>query len=229
MSERRVVEDVVNKKRYAYGSIIKILLTASILISVIIVLKKCSIFNFTSPTQLKEFLSRFGMYSPVIYIVLFTIVPLTLFPDSILAIGGGLAFGLAKGSIYTMIGALCGATLSFYISRILGKEIVYKLTKGKIQELGNRIKEKGFNVILLLRLIPLFPFDIISYSAGLSGIRYRDFISATFIGVIPGIIVFTNIGDKAAKIGSVEFYISISLLMMLILLSKKFKKVIDKK
>lgn len=228
MSERRVAEDVDNKKKYGYGFIIKILVTSGILISIITLLKKYGIFNFTSPTQLKEFLSEFGMYSPIIYIVLFTIVPLTLFPDSILAIGGGVAFGLVKGSIYTMIGALCGATLSFYISRILGKEIVDKLTKGKIKELGNRIKEKGFNVILLLRLIPLFPFDIISYSAGLSDIKYRDFISATFIGVIPGIIVFTNIGDKAADIGSVEFYISISLLIMLILLSKKFKKFIDK-
>nr|WP_279288975.1 VTT domain-containing protein [Anaerosolibacter carboniphilus] len=158
---------------------------------------------------------------------MFTIVPLTLFPDSVLAIAGGMCFGLFWGSIYTMIGALCGGTLSFYISRLIGKNFIKNILKKDLGELSSSIEEKGFFIILLLRLIPLFPYDIISYSAGLSNIRYRDFLLATIFGTIPGIIVFTNVGDKATDVGSTGFYISISLLVILLLASVGLKNKIS--
>lgn len=103
-----------------------------LLISSIFILNKLDVFAIKSPQQFKEYISSFGILSPVIYIILFTLVPLTLFPDSILAIASGLVFGLYKGFILTMIGALCGATLSFYISRLLGKEAIKKLSKRKL-------------------------------------------------------------------------------------------------
>ena len=65
----------------------------------------------------------------------------------------------------------------------------------------------------MLRLIPLFPFKIVSYSAGLSDVRFRDFALATTIGSMPGIIVYTNLGDKTTVFGSKDFYISIGLLI----------------
>lgn len=74
-----------------------------------------------SAVSIKEYINSYGAIAPIIYIILFTLVPLTLFPDSILAIAGGMAFGMVEGSVYTIIGAVCGASLSFYIARFLGK------------------------------------------------------------------------------------------------------------
>lgn len=150
---------------------------------------------------------------------MFALVPLTLFPDSILAIGGGVVFGLFKGYIYTLIGALIGATISFYISRKLGRAFVKKLTKEKLDNIEELINSKGFFIVLILRLVPLFPFDIISYGSGLTSIKYKDFLLATIIGTIPGILVFTNIGAQSVNIGSNSFYISIMGLILLVLLS----------
>lgn len=65
--------------------------------------------------DIKDYVSSFGNLAPVIYIIMFALVPLTLFPDSILAIAGGLLFGLYNGYIYTAVGALVGSTISFYI------------------------------------------------------------------------------------------------------------------
>lgn len=174
--------------------------------------------------DIKLYVDSFGKMGPIVYIIMFSLVPLTLFPDSILAIAGGLAFGLFNGYIYTTIGALIGGSISFYISKKLGRNIVKKLTNDKLDNIESMINEKGFFIIFLLRLIPLFPFDLISYGAGLTSISYKDFLLATFIGTIPGILVFTNIGAQSVNIGSNSFYISIASLILLFLISVLLKK-----
>ncbi|MEG2787521.1 MAG: TVP38/TMEM64 family protein [Romboutsia sp.] len=193
-----------------------------ILVSIIIILILGSIiyklFSMNIDVEdIQVYVSSFGKLAPIVYIIMFALVPLTLFPDSILAIGGGIVFGLAKGYIYTVIGALIGASISFYISRKLGRNFVKKITNEKLDNIENIINSKGFFVVLILRLIPLFPFDIISYSAGLTSIKYKDFFMATIIGTVPGILVFTNIGAQSVNIGSNSFYISIIALIILIL------------
>ncbi|MFT9495115.1 TVP38/TMEM64 family protein [Anaerosolibacter sp.] len=193
----------------------------------VLLANRLNLFRDFTPQQIKEYVCSFGGLAPIIYIIMFTIVPLTLFPDSVLAIAGGMCFGLFWGFVYTMIGALCGGTLSFYISRLVGKNFIKKILKKDLGDLSNTIEEKGFLIILVLRLIPLFPYDIISYSAGLSNIKFRDFLVATIFGTIPGIIVFTNVGDKATEIGSTGFYISISLLVILLIASVGLKNKIS--
>lgn len=175
--------------------------------------------------DIKNYVESFGKLGPIIYIIMFSLVPLTLFPDSILAISSGIIFGLVNGYIYTAIGALIGATISFYISRKLGRNVVKKLTKEKLDKVENMINEKGFFIVLILRLIPLFPFDVISYGSGLTSIKYKDFLLATFFGTIPGIFVFVNIGVQSVNIGSKSFYLSIIGLILLLVVSIILKNI----
>lgn len=195
-----------------------------IVICFICYINKFNIFKGCSPEYIKGILNSFGVFAPVVFILLFTIVPLTLFPDAILAVAGGLMFGLTKGFIYTMMGALCGATLAFYISRVLGRSFVKKIIKHDIADFGHNIQKNGFLIILLLRLIPLLPFDVISYSVGFSKIKYKDFFWATLFGTIPGILVYANLGAQSTKIGSTSFYISVALLILLFVGSIFLKK-----
>ncbi|MFR8868692.1 TVP38/TMEM64 family protein [Paraclostridium sordellii] len=204
--------------KYNLGKVLKILI--SIIILLILGTIICKILSMNIGVEdIQEYVSSFGRLAPLVYIIMFALVPLTLFPDSILAIGGGMVFGLFKGYIYTLIGALIGATISFYISRKLGRAFVKKLTKEKLDNIEELINSKGFFIVLILRLVPLFPFDIISYGSGLTSIKYKDFLLATIIGTIPGILVFTNIGAQSVNIGSNSFYISIMGLILLVLLS----------
>ncbi|WP_343101542.1 TVP38/TMEM64 family protein [Romboutsia sp. MSSM.1001216sp_RTP31141st1_G3_RTP31141_220114] len=177
---------------------------------------------------IKEYVKTFGVLAPLIYIVMFSLVPLTFFPDSVLAISAGLIFGFSKGYIYTTIGALIGASIAFFIARYLGKEIIKRKSSDKLEKIERLIEKNGFYIIFLLRLIPLFPFDVISYGAGITNVKYKDFILATLFGTIPGIAVFTNIGATSLNIKSTSFYISIALLVLLftvsILLKNKFLK-----
>lgn len=193
-------------------------------ILVIYFMNKYNIFKDYSPTQIKEYINSFGLLSPVIYLLVLTILPLVLFPDSVIVIAGGMMFGVVNGSILTIIGSFLGATVSFYISRVFGKRVIEKFIKKDMVNLSEHSKKKGFIIILLLRLIPVFPFKIVSYSAGLSNIKFKDFTIATVLGSMPGIIVYTNLGDKTNEVGSSSFYISILLLVLLFAVTLVLKK-----
>lgn len=202
---------------------LKFILLVLLIVFALFFLNKHNVLKGFTPSDVKEYVMTFGAYAPLLYIVLFTFVPLTLFPDSILAIASGMIFGLVQGFIYTMIGALCGATLAFFLARFLGKDILQGLFKKKLDQ-TDLVSTNGFIFILMLRLIPLFPFDVISYSAGLSNIKYKSYLPATMLGIIPGIFVFTNIGNQSLNINSSGFYISISLLILLVVASFIIKK-----
>lgn len=184
----------------------------------------CSIFKKCDVISTKAYINSFGMMAPVVYIIMFTLVPLTLFPDSILAVSGGMVFGVFYGTIYTIIGALLGATLSFFIARFLGRGIVNKLVHNKGKWFEDGVEKRGFLIILALRLIPLVPFDIISYGAGLSKIKFKDFFTASVLGIIPGVIVFTNLGDKSLEVTSPQFIVAVGMLILLLLISYVMKK-----
>lgn len=202
---------------------LKYILSGIAIITLLFVILKILNLDIDSK-DIQIYVNSFGKLAPIIYIIIFALVPLTLFPDSIIAIAGGLIFGLVKGYIYTAIGAILGATLSFYISRKLGRNFVKKLTKEKLDNVEEMINSNGFFIIFMLRLIPLFPFDIISYGAGLTSVKYKDFILATFLGTIPGILVFTNIGAQSVNMGSGSFYVSIGALVLLFIISMVLKK-----
>jgi uncharacterized membrane protein YdjX (TVP38/TMEM64 family) len=210
----------MNKKMINILKVILVLIIMAIFIYAVFNMKK--IHQYT-PENVKTFVEYYGVFSPVIYIVLFTFVPLTFFPDSILAIAGGMCFGMVGGFIYTMIGAMLGGTLSFFLAKTLDHRVFKKIIKKDISNLENAIKIKGFALVFTLRLIPLFPFDIISYAAGFSGVKFKDFALATILGMIPGIFVFINIGDKALATASSSFYVSIVLLVGLIVISYALK------
>ncbi|MGE5628848.1 MAG: TVP38/TMEM64 family protein [Solirubrobacterales bacterium] len=198
-----------------------------IAVAVICVLNSHGLFKCMDSKYIKDIISSYGAIGPLIYIIMFSLVPLTLFPDSILAVAGGMAFGLFWGSVYTIIGAAIGGSISFYISRIFGRNIVEKLVRGKGKWFDEGVEKKGFIVILTLRLIPLVPFDIISYGAGLSKIKYWDFLLGTLIGIIPGVLIFSNLGDKTLNVKSPEFVKAVGLLIFLFICSYFLKRKIS--
>lgn len=205
-------------------NILKLVLISLLVIVMVYGLNRANVLKGYGPDEIKSYVNSFGILSPIAYVVILTVLPLLFFPDSVLVIAGGMIFGLGKGIILTSIGSFLGASVSFYISRILGQKIVNKFIKGKWVNFDKFSKQSGLLVILMLRLIPLFPFKVVSYSAGLTNMSFKDFTIATVIGSIPGIVVYTNLGDQATDIGSKGFYMSIVLVVLLFVLSFFLKK-----
>lgn len=148
-----------------------------------------------SPTEIKEWILSFGMWAPILYIVLYTVRPLIFFPASVLSITGGLAFGALMGTVYTVIGATLGAVVAFLVAKKLGKGVI-KNGAGKVDQIQQQLEKNGFIYVLIFRLLPIFNFDLISYAAGLSKVRLLPFFLATLIGIIPGTFAYNFLGSS---------------------------------
>lgn len=183
---------------------------------------------------MQQFIESFGVLAPVAYFLMFAILPVFFFPVPILAVAGGLAFGFVEGSILTFLGACANCYIMFVISRKYGRDYVVGLLKKKLTEKQHK---KIFEVeddklmisLVILRLIPIVPYNLINYGFGLTNISATKYMIASVLGIIPGTIVFLNFGAKANNIWSLEFLISVVLVLLLTFISIYLSKIIDKK
>lgn len=185
--------------------------------------------TLVSPQELQTALQGLGSWAVIGYILLFTVLPAFFFPVVVLALAGGLLFGLWMGSLYTFIGAILNCTLMFFLSRYVGRRQVEALIEKKLdpvwqQRLQNLNSSGGFLLLIILRLIPAVPYNLINYAFGLSPMSYPTYIVASAIGIIPGTFAFINIGDKALDVASPDFWAAIGLLALLLVVTAALGK-----
>ncbi len=179
------------------------------------------IFSGITPQDIQWLVQRAGSWAPAAYVGLFTLLPAFFFPVAVLALAGGLLFGLGPGSLYTFIGAIINCALMFILSRYVGRKqaerfIANKLSpywQDKLQKAGGR---EGFLLLVILRLIPAVPYNLINYTYGLTPMAFWPYMLGSAIGIIPGTLVFINIGDKAWDISSPSFWLAIGLMILLL-------------
>ena len=180
------------------------------------------------PDALHKWMSDFGLFkSAAIYITLYTIRPLILFPATLLTIASGLIFGPWLGILFTIIGENASANLAFSVSRWFGKDWVSKHEHGSIIKWEEKLKENGLITVLIMRLIYL-PFDAVNYGCGLTSVRHIDFFIGTFLGIIPGLVTFVLLGGTAASgvesrlfiFGSAIFFFFLGLIIAKVLHKK---------
>lgn len=152
-------------------------------------------FDF-EPENIRAWLEPFGWRAPAIYMLLMiAAVVISPIPSVPLDIAAGLAFGLFWGTVYTVIGAEIGAIIAFAIARRLGRPRMMRwIPPGAMATIDRIAERRGFLTILLMRLLPLFSFDWVSYGAGISSIRFSAFAWATFFGMIPPVVAIVAVG-----------------------------------
>lgn len=123
---------------------------------------------------------------------------------TILSLSAGAIFGPLFGTLYAVTAASLGATLSFLVTRYLLRDLVLKRFGSKLESINKELEQRGFNYLLFLRLVPLFPFFLINLAAGLTRLPLRTFVFGTFIGIIPGGFVYVNAGSSLASINSLS-------------------------
>lgn len=180
--------------------------------------------TWLTPQQLQQALQQTGGWAPVLYIGLFILLPTFFFPVAVLALAGGLLFGLWWGSVYTFIGAVLNCAMMFLLARYVGRSQVQRLVEQKLSPQWQRRLQmadgkEGFLLLIILRLIPAVPYNLINYTFGLTGISFSSYLLASAIGIIPGIFAFINIGDKTLEAGSPSFWIAIGLLVLLLVVT----------
>jgi uncharacterized membrane protein YdjX (TVP38/TMEM64 family)/rhodanese-related sulfurtransferase len=139
-------------------------------------------------------LGPLGPWAPVGYVVLYALATVALVPGAIFGLAGGALFGAIWGSLWNLLGATLGATLAFLVARYIAADWVARKAGGLLKRLIDGVDAEGWRFVALVRLVPLFPFNLSNYALGLTRIPLPHYVVATLVFMVPGVVAFTWLG-----------------------------------
>lgn len=143
---------------------------------------------------IEQGIADLGAWGPFAYMGLYVVATVLFLPGSILGLAGGALFGPVWGAIYTLIGATVGATLAFLAARYVASDWVAEKAGGRLKQLIEGVEAEGWRFVAFVRLVPLFPFNLLNYALGLTRIPLFDYVLASFVCMAPGTIAYTYFG-----------------------------------
>ncbi len=151
-----------------------------------------------------KWIERLGYIGGLAFILIYIIATVAFLPGSILTLGAGVVFGVILGSIYVFIGATLGAIAAFLVGRYLARGWIDKKIEGnqKFAAIDKAVAHEGFKIVLLTRLSPVFPFNLLNYAFGVTGVRLKDYALAS-IGMFPGTVMYVYIGSLAGDLARI--------------------------
>lgn len=139
-------------------------------------------------------LDSFGMFTPVLFLLVYCLVSILCLPTILLVLAGGMLFGPLIGTMMSLSGATLGAACGFCISRYLRPDKFTFKEGVRLQKLMVQVERQGWKAVALLRLAPVIPFNLVNYGMGLTRIKFNHYIFATMIFLIPNKIIVTCSG-----------------------------------
>jgi uncharacterized membrane protein YdjX (TVP38/TMEM64 family) len=146
-----------------------------------------------------------GMWGPIALVGIYVVACVLFLPGSILTLGAGFAFGLVRGVAAAMVGAVLGAAAAF----LLGRTVARPWVEGRLaayprfRAVDEAVGREGFKIVLLTRLSPLFPFNLLNYAFGVTKVSFRDYFLASLLGMLPGGAMYVYLGTAARSIAEV--------------------------
>jgi uncharacterized membrane protein YdjX (TVP38/TMEM64 family) len=145
-----------------------------------------------------------GIAGGLAFIFIYVVSTVAFLPGSVLTLGAGVVFGVGLGSIYVFVGATIGAIAAFLVGRYLAREWISKKIAGnqKFAAIDKAVAREGFKIVLLTRLSPIFPFNLLNYALGVTGVSLKDYALGS-VGMIPGTVMYVYIGSLAGDLARV--------------------------
>ena len=150
--------------------------------------------NQINSAALETWVKGAGPAGPLLYMVLYAVATVLFLPGSILTLAGGALFGPVLGTVYSLTGATAGATAAFLIARYLASDWVSRRASGWIKQVIDGVEQEGWRFVAFVRLIPLFPFNLLNYVLGLTRISLAQYVVASFVFMFPGALAYTYLG-----------------------------------
>ncbi|MBO1060701.1 MAG: hypothetical protein AN483_13645 [Aphanizomenon flos-aquae MDT14a] len=158
-----------------------------------------SFFTFLQNTL--QWINSLGSLGGIVFIGIYIIATLAFLPAAILTLGAGVIFGVIWGSLYVFVGATLGAIAAFLVGRYLARGWVKEKISSykKFTNIDQAVSKEGLKIVFLIRLSPLFPFNLLNYALGLTNVSLKDYSLASF-GMIPGTIMYVYLGYLAGDL-----------------------------
>ncbi|MBD2692600.1 TVP38/TMEM64 family protein [Anabaena catenula] len=151
------------------------------------------------PNLIQSWLKAAGIWAPVTYIVIYVVATILIMPSTALNLTGGAIFGPWMGTFWTSIGAIIAAIAAFLFARTIGREIVSQRLAGRWQALDAEVQQGGIFYMFAIRLMPIMPYGLVNFAAGLTSISFKDYLIGTTLGTVPGILPFVMLGSSGLK------------------------------
>ncbi len=151
-----------------------------------------------------NWIDTLGPWGPIAFITIYILATVLFLPGSLLTLGAGLLFGPFFGSVYVSIGSTIGATCAFLVGRYLARGWVSKQIEGNEQfkAIDKAVADEGWKIVGLTRLSPIFPFNLLNYAFGLTKVSLRDYCLASWIGMMPGTVMYVYLGSLAGSLAT---------------------------
>lgn len=151
--------------------------------------------------EVLDWINGLGAIAPLAFILLYLVITVAFVPGSIVTLGGGVVFGVVKGSALVFVGAMLGATAAFLVGRYLARDWVARKIAGnpKFRAIDTAIGREGRKIIFLIRLSPAFPFNLLNYALGLTQVSLKDYVLGT-TGILPGTVMYVYLGSLVGNL-----------------------------
>ena len=151
-----------------------------------------------------RWLDGLGPWGPVVFIAGYVVATVAFIPGSVLTLAAGALFGLTRGVLFVFVAATLGASAAFLVARYVARGAIEKKLQGneRFAEIDRAIGEQGRKIVLLLRLSPVFPFNLLNYGLGLTRVRFIDYVIAS-IGMLPGTVLYVYYGKVGGDVAAI--------------------------
>jgi uncharacterized membrane protein YdjX (TVP38/TMEM64 family) len=151
---------------------------------------------------LQRELGRFGPIAAILFVLVYALGTVLFVPGSVLSLAGGAMFGPIWGTLWNLAGATIGATLAFMIARYLASDWVARRAGERLGQLMRGVEEEGWRFVAFVRLVPLFPFNLMNYAFGLTRIALAEYAMTSFVCMAPGALTYTYLGYAGQQAAS---------------------------
>lgn len=169
-------------------------------------------------SAITQHIEDFGALAWLVFLILYAVGTVFFFPGSVLTLAGGAIFGPVLGTFLNLTSATIGAALAFMVARYLASDWVESKTGGRLKQLKDGVENEGWRFVAFVRLVPIFPFNLLNYALGLTRIRFSHYLIATYVCMLPGAIAYTYLGYAGREaIGGGEGLIQKAMLALALL------------
>ena len=216
-------------------SIIKIAMAVGIVTIVYFVLKFYGVtdhIQLENVPKIKTWVASFGTIAPLVYIGLYLVSTVFFLPGTPVTVLAGFVFGPLWGVFYASIASIISVSAAFLIARYVARDLVESWVKDNAQfrKIDEQVEEQGWRIVMLTRLVPIFPFNLQNYAYGLTSIRFATYVLVSAVFMLPGTAVFVQLGGAfvsgEGNIWKTLLYLGIAgvFLLLLSLLPKFLRK-----
>jgi uncharacterized membrane protein YdjX (TVP38/TMEM64 family) len=151
--------------------------------------------------QLLDFVERHPLLAPLMFMAIYAaVIALSIPGGAVLTVAGGFLFGVGLGTLYVVLAATVGASLVFLAAKTALGDSLRQKAAPWLRRMEDGFRENALSYLLFLRLIPIFPFWLVNLVPALLGVAFPTYVVATFLGIIPGTLVYASVGNGLSAV-----------------------------